>query len=449
MFFDRQIHMAIRLRLFSYLLIFLAYCFFMEHQLPTGFGWADYHAYRIFNAVEYLRVNGYFSTLGFSIWSSCRDCDLHASAWEGKIYLSGSALTFWPYIFLNQFFEKELFFVAGPLVDKAVIFFTGVFVAELFLNQTKDSTLMLRSIVTKWWMGCVLVILFLTSAWSYQMYRAMWNEIWFLFFFVIAISLLLKARIKTALFFVFLASFMHPISGLIFGFVYVVFLILSKVLDEATVFKSFIQQSQHGPAGIMILSGVAAIPALLLIGLRTFYNSVVDYQVSGSTLLSRIGVAGEDIHNGGILGALQFLGGARITVCLSSLNAPLGEIDLISKIAAFNCTLSILGMALLAVLSLVGVVWLLKIKEDTRYFLFPILIIILFSAALLQQSFSVHLLGHSYLFAVLFACGLGGLILKVSERIGSSSISLLVLSPAVVAVVLLSLRVSMLIGVPG
>jgi len=122
---------------------------------------------------------------------------------------------------------------------------------------------------------------------------------------------------------------------------------------------------------------------------------------------------------------------------------------LISKIAAFNCTLSILGMALLAVLSFVGVVWLLKIKEDTRYFLFPILIIILFSAALLQQSFSVHLLGHSYLFAVLFACGLGGLILKVSARIGSSSISLLVLSPAVVAVVLLSLRVSMLIGVPG
>lgn len=35
------------------------YVSFMEGQLPNGIGWADYHAYRIFNAVEYLRVNGY------------------------------------------------------------------------------------------------------------------------------------------------------------------------------------------------------------------------------------------------------------------------------------------------------------------------------------------------------------------------------------------------------
>jgi hypothetical protein len=128
---------------------------------------------------------------------------------------------------------------------------------------------------------------------------------------------------------------------------------------------------------------------------------------------------------------------------------PLGEIDLFSKISAFNCTLSILGMALLSALSLLRVLWLLKIKESTRYFLFPIVIIILLSASLLQQSFSVHLLGHSYIFSVLFVCGLGGLVLKVSERICTSSISLLVLSSAIVAVVLLSLRVSTLIGVSG
>jgi len=441
--------MAIGLRFFSYSLIFVAYCVFMGHQLPNGFGWADYHAYRIFNAVEYLRVNGYFSSLGFSIWSSCRDCDLQASAWEGKIYLSVPALTLWPYILLNHFFGKELFFSVGPLIDKAVIFLTGALVAELFLRQTQDSGQVFHPTPAKWWMGCVLATLFFTSAWSYQMYRAMWNDIWFLFFLLIAISLFLTLRIKTVLFFVFLASFMHPISGLIFGFVYAVFLLLSKVFDEPAAFKSFIPQSIMTPKSILILSGVAATPALILIVLRNVYTSVVNYQASGSSLLSRIGVTGDDIHNGGILGALQFLGGARITVCLASLKAPLGEIDLISKITAFNCTLSILGMALLSIFSLFGILWVLKTKESTRYFLFPILMILLCSASLLQQSFSVHLLGHSYIFAVLFACGLGGLVLKGAERIGSPSISLLVLSPAMVAVVLLSLRVSSLIGIPG
>jgi hypothetical protein len=45
-------------RFLSYIFIFLAYVKFMDSQLRNGFGWADYHAYRIFNAVEYLRVNG-------------------------------------------------------------------------------------------------------------------------------------------------------------------------------------------------------------------------------------------------------------------------------------------------------------------------------------------------------------------------------------------------------
>jgi hypothetical protein len=233
-----------------------------------------------------------------------------------------SALILWPYILLNHFFGKELLFSVGPLLDKTVIFLTGVLVAELFLSQAKDSALVHRSTFGKWWIGCVLLALFVTSVWSYQMYRAMWNDIWFLFFLLIAIGLLLQSKNKIALFFVFLASFMHPISGLLFGFVCLAFLILSKVLDEATVFKSFIQQSQYGPAGIMILSGVAAVPALLLIGLRNVYSALVYFQVSGSSLMSRIGTAGDDIYNGGILGALQFLGGARITVCLSSLNAP-------------------------------------------------------------------------------------------------------------------------------
>ena len=54
-----------------------------------------------------------------------------------KDLYSLSALTLWPYIFLNHFFGKELLFSVGPLIDRVVIFLTGALVAELFLRQLK------------------------------------------------------------------------------------------------------------------------------------------------------------------------------------------------------------------------------------------------------------------------------------------------------------------------
>ena len=36
----------------------------------------------------------------------------------------------------------------------------------------------------------------------------------------------------------------------------------------------------------------------------------------GTSILTRIGISGDDFHNGGLLGSLQFLGGNRITACL-------------------------------------------------------------------------------------------------------------------------------------
>jgi hypothetical protein len=80
--------------------------------------------------------------------------------------------------------------------------------------------------------------------------------------------------------------------------------------------------------------------------------------------------------------------------------------------------------------------------------LFPVSMILLITVTVFQQSFSVHLLGHSYPFALLFACGLVGLFLKGAEVIQSRSLSLIVLTPIVVACVLLSIRISMLSTTP-
>ena len=243
---------------------------------------------------------------------------------------------------------------------------------------------------------------------------------------------------------------MHYLSGFVLAFVLLAFSILSVVYRERSVFLSFIPSVLHQHRRVWIYSLCALGPAFVHLGLRALYTASSGQVGQGSSLLFRIGVSGDDIHNGGIVGALQFLGGVRVSQCISMLGADgLQGSSLMSKISAFNCSLSILGMFLLSALSVLGVIWLLRTKPASRTLLFPVAMILLITVSVLQQSFSVHLLGHSYPFALLFACGLVGLCLKGAEVIQSRSLSLIVFTPIVVACVLMSIRVSMLSEVPG
>ena len=109
-------------RLGSYLAIWTSYLVFMAANTPRGVDWLSWHVQRIHNAVQYVKVNGYFSSYGFSIWSSCRDCGFSVSEWGDKIYLSGSVFKLLPYLFINAIWDFETLKVYGPLIDKLVIF---------------------------------------------------------------------------------------------------------------------------------------------------------------------------------------------------------------------------------------------------------------------------------------------------------------------------------------
>ena len=114
-------------RIFFYASAMLAYGSFMASHAPGGFDWHDYHAQRLFNSVEYLRLNGYLTNYGFSIWTICIDCSLTGENWRSEIYLSGSALLgFWPYLTVNHLFGRDALFFVGPLIDKTVIFITAL-----------------------------------------------------------------------------------------------------------------------------------------------------------------------------------------------------------------------------------------------------------------------------------------------------------------------------------
>ena len=140
--------------------------------------------------------------------------------------------------------------------------------------------------------------------------------------------------------------------------------------------------------------------------------------------LYRIGIDGlSNIHHGGWLSSLQFLGGNRITLCLessseiSSLNKliPLDSIQ--SKIFLFNCILSIFGMYLLSIISLIGFINLHKDIKAIRFISFPLSTSLFTFALLFQQSFAAHLQGYSFIFSFIFALGIVFLISFIIEPI--------------------------------
>ena len=63
----------------------------MNFNAPLGADWLQ-HAQRILNATEFLKINGYFSNYGFSILTSCENCDLSDETTKEYIYLSRSML---------------------------------------------------------------------------------------------------------------------------------------------------------------------------------------------------------------------------------------------------------------------------------------------------------------------------------------------------------------------
>ena len=72
----------------------------------------------------------------------------------------------------------------------------------------------------------------------------------------------------------------------------------------------------------------------------------------------------------------------------------------------------------------VGVIILLKHSTPAKWIVFPLGYALLLFVTLLQQSLSVHLQGYSYIFSLLFAVGMVGLMVYFSQFIRSSVISI-------------------------
>ena len=435
--------MTFTLRLITYSFTWLSYILYMSIYAPLGSGWLSWHSQRIFNAVEYLKLNGYFSSYGFTIWTKCQDCSLIATEWVDKLYLSVHLIPFTPYIIINHFWGKETLAIYGPFIDKLIIFLIGILIVEFMVKWIKSySRLPIYLIST----ACFLF--YISSPWTYKMIIASWFEVYFLFFLLLSFFCFDNYHKKLGFVFLFVAG----LYSYQWVFAIAIFYVLIKIVPHLIRdnFKTELyfppnngKQYQHLSIILCLL-----LPVILLFILRYMASSHLT-DAASSSLLFRIGITGNDIHNGGILGALQFFGGNRITQCFQPNNLIVATSDLNQSIASYNCIFSITGMSLLSVLSIAGLC-LLTIKSiSSRSLVLPICFSLIVFVSFLQQSLSVHLMGYSFIFSILFATGLTNMIIHCSNYITSRSLATIFTIPLIAGIVILSIHVSMLTGVNG
>lgn len=432
-----------QIRYLSYALIWMLYLNFMRIFSPLGVDWLDWHSDRIFNFVEFLRLNGYFSFYGYSIWTQCIDCDLSSNSWVNQIYLSHNSLSFLPYITLNHLFGKETLFLYGPMLDKAIIFLAAAFWSELALSVLqKKSKLPLYAI------SILSFSFFALNPWTYKMLLASWNDIYFLMFFLHGLLAFTKDQQTLGLSSFFLASIIHYQWGLIIGTFYLSIYIANSILSSREdVNKCFPCASNNSSFNFKIILSLL-MPALAIILIR-FIASLQIETTTGSSLLYRIGISGDDIHNGALFGALQFLGGNRITNCLNGLDLTLLSSSMNMKIMLFNCTLSIATMLAISISSIAGIFLVLRRAPASMRVILPLLFSLIVMICILQQSLSVHLMGYSYIFSALFSLGLVAIFSFTFTSIQSRLLRVIFTAPLAIGIIITCIRVSMLTGLNG
>jgi len=416
----------------------------MQSHAPLGTDWLPWHFQRIYNFSEYLKLNGYFSNYGFSIWSICKDCSLDAGYEENKIYLSLYIFSNLPYVIINHYFGVENLKLYGHLVDKITIFITGILIAELLIKLQKNKNEM-RNFIK----AILCFIFFIINPWTYKMIIANWSIIFFVVFYLSGILMFLNNKQNIGLLLFFISGLFSYQSSAGVGLFYTMILIILYTKKRQNLIKSYfpnVVDSKLLPCKI-IFSLFASV--LFYFFLKFLATSGLEGH-GGSSILERIGISGNDTHNGGLLGTLQFLGGNRITQCIVGSNMGLDVNNLSRSIFLYNCILSTISMFLISLISIFGLfIFYNKHNSFFKLITFPVLFLLLSYLLLLQQSSSAHLMGYSYFFSAIFSVGITAIIFRVLEKYNFSAIAITLSTPITIGIILLCIRVSMLTGING
>ena len=213
-------------RIIFYFLIFYFYLYFMKYYSPLGVDWLEWHFNRLENAVEFLKINGYFSHYGFSISSKVENCSLDKQCSENSIYLS----LFFSKIFYSLIYEflgQNNFQFYGQLIDKFFIFLTGVLISEILVDNFNKNF----SKIQCFFVGAISFIFFIINPWTYKMLIASWDIIFFLSFFLLGLFLIHKQKKKIGLTIILFSGFFEYQSSAGIS-VYYILLIIILLLNK-------------------------------------------------------------------------------------------------------------------------------------------------------------------------------------------------------------------------
>jgi hypothetical protein len=269
--------------------------------------------------------------------------------WINKIYLSLNIFSNLPYVIINHYFGVENLKLYGQIIDKVLIFTTGTLIAELLVKLSKNKT--------NQYNFCQAVLcfsFFIINPWTYKMLIAQWITIYFVLFYLIGIFLFLNKKQNLGLPIFFISGMFDYQSSSGIAIFYIMLLIIFLLKRKKNAIKSYVPNiNNHKFLNYKIIISLI-LPAFIYFFLRLVAENEIQ-TTSGSSILNRIGISGNDIHNGSLLGALQFIGGNRITQCFGGFSMNLDLNNLPKSIFAYNCILSHLSMFLVSLISIVGI----------------------------------------------------------------------------------------------
>ncbi len=436
-------------RLILYTSIAFIYWQFMKEHSPLGATWLPYPQERMLNAIHNIFNNFELVKYGFTSFSSPELISNGLINNQPTETYLVNILEFIFYIPLKLIGSDSLLLSVGPIVSISLISLCAACWAEISIHLIGKNIN-----ISKLILSISIYLTFLTSTWAYRILLSIpSHNLHFLLFTLLSILSIFKSRLRIACFFYCLACLFSYQWGFIVSFGYIT-LLLSGFLTG----KIKIIIKEYFPWAVQ---NIFFAPLTLLIGL---FPSLMTYcqalllkyfesplQQSNSSWLYRIGIdTVSNIHHGGWLSALQFLGGNRITLCLNPDNTMvLLENALERNIYLFNCSLSILGLGVLSILSLIGILATFIYNTSSRWIIFPLLFSLFLFAFTFQQSWAVHLQGYSIIFAPIFSLGLFGGIILLTQNSRLANITNVTFLPMTLAIVISNIRVSYLTGVNG
>ncbi len=430
------------IRLILYIFIASIFYKFMQSYSPLGIKWTSYHNERLIHAIRNIFENLQLTLMGHTSWDDPISVREHLQKNIGIIYIQPITTYIFP-AFLYKLFGKVQFLSFGNIIDYLFIILTGLFVAEVGLRSIS-----IRNNIESIFYSITIFSLFITSPWTYRMMLAPWYEVGFLGFYILSIYLFIKKKVIGGLFFQSLAFLVHWLWGiLIFFFVTTLTLVSLKIKNNL--------KYQYLPLGLQTKKGfviyaISCITPLFIHFIQILLVNINGISTSNGSALYRIGINSiSNIHHGGLIGAFQFLGGNRFSVCFNSDN--INQLNQLQKnISIFNCSLSLTSLVFISLLSILGLSLVLNNNINNKWILLPISWSFLFFNFVFQQSFAVHLQGHSYIFAVLFSIGFTYLIKYLFEFLKLSNVvSKILMIPLIFGVIINLIRVCFLTGING